>query len=139
MVAGCRWQLLLFLFCLFPLGCTSIPFGQAPEPTPPPPTLTPVESAVLERDREFRALSEDEKLSRLTAAGVRVIHQSLVDDTNDDSITIGCPTQFPVAAIDEGWYFLPSDEIYSTFWIFPRLCFLTEQDAVSAGYQRGPH
>jgi hypothetical protein len=120
-------------------GCSSAGLFHAPEQTPPPATLTPVERTVSERNDQFRALSGNDKLARLAAIGIRVIDQSLGDESADDTITFGCPSQFPVAAVDDGWYFLPGDEVYSSFWIFPRLCFLTEQDALQAGYQRGAH
>jgi hypothetical protein len=43
-------------------------------------------------------------------------------------------------ATDYGASYLPSDELYSgmgSFWA--ELCFASEQNAIDAGYRRGPH
>jgi hypothetical protein len=115
-------------------ACSSSP----PQPTPIPPTLTPLEQ---EEETHMRAWEDGGRSTNwLARQGVRVIHPH-GEDLGDSMALPDCSPAFPVAGTEYGLYYLPSDELYEGFnrIIHTDLCFTSEDDAIRAGYRRAPH
>jgi hypothetical protein len=123
-------------FVVAVVGCSAL--VSAPTPTQPIPTPTR-----LERERDAMRYAYDHATPAdawLARQGVRVIQA----EVKSVGLDMECPNTFPVAAVSYGVYYLPSDDLYPKSgdidsFLDLQLCFATEQDAINAGYQRGPH
>jgi hypothetical protein len=127
-------------FIVFGLvGCDALT-PALPTPTPAPPTPTRLQREESELLSAWHQVND--KHGTLLRQGVRVAAPVSADHDDDNTITLPtCSPAFPVIGTDYGVYYLPSDELYRGLWtgIYRSLCFASEEDAVRAGYQRGPH
>jgi hypothetical protein len=118
----------------------------------PVPTSTPVPPTPTRLEQERTALVEAWESRTRTTSGHAVLREQGIRATspdanrlNDNVIThYECSHEFPVMGTEYARYFLPDDRfdhIDSLFTIGLHLavCFATEEDALRAGYQRGPH
>lgn len=129
--------------------------GPVPTPTPVPPTPTRLEQ---ERD----ALREEWRVRTRSTSGHAVLRQRGIRITSPDSNELNdnvigyfaCSDDFPVMGTESGYYYLPEDLLaadasddpigarinfaFSVGFGFS-VCFAAEEDAMRAGYQRGPH
>lgn len=129
-------RLLLVLVVLGGLGCSGL--GTAtPTPTPVRPTETPLHAADRQRWAAFFYLERGQRPGWQARQGMRVVRKEF----GSDDVSAACPPGFPVWAKDYGYYYLPSDELYGHAGLLDLgdLCFAAEEDAITAGYQRGPH
>jgi hypothetical protein len=132
-----RFVLILSVLLTVSAGCSLLLLA----PTPTPPAIpTPTQ---LERERDAIQNSFDQATPAdawLVQRGVRVIQpESASIEAPSD-----CPSTFPIVGVAYGVYYLPSDELYPKpgeldSLLNLRHCFAAEQDAINAGYRRGPH
>ena len=142
-----HWLVLVSAVVTFALaGCGSGGWPAA-TPTPIPPTPTRLEQeyeASVDSWRERTQLTRGHDV--LQRQGVRVTSPSSNRIGDNYEYLSACSDQYPVMGTEFGQYFLPEDAAEDTDFSFAvyiglyvDLCFASEEDAVRAGYQRGPH
>jgi hypothetical protein len=101
-------------------------------------TPTPLEQEDEEQRHGF--LVEGDEHAWLARRGIRVTQPISLSTSGSDDLRHGCSPVFPVVGTSYGIYYLPSDELYrGVVGLYLALCFASEQDAINAGYRRGPH
>jgi hypothetical protein len=134
-----RFVFLVIGFLAVTVGCSVL----SPSPTPTLPAVSTPTAQETEREAH-RTAYETAKAADVDAwlarQGVKVIGP----ENKDPEKSPTCPVTFPVAGVAYGDYYLPSDKLYPQDDIIENvlyltLCFATEQDAINAGYHRGPH